>query len=205
MFRRLILFFPLSLSAQLTVSCIDNTAIVSGITQCNGSCFVRVEPNPDNKQEPHKFPAPGFIQAEDQIGPITSNTVTFIAMRPGPWLAYYFQNVPYLQFKSVNFTCTTSPVNPPTVLICPRYKSYLGILDLQPNGTWRIHSDPLMALDTNWNVALLIVINGLIVNSNDFQYTFDSSFSDNIDGKPIIITPMKQWDSTSRIEVRWNR
>lgn len=190
------------------MNCVGNTATVSGITQCIGGCFVRVEPNLDNKQEPHIFPAPGFVITEDQVGPVSTNSVTFTSMRAGPWLAYYFQNTPYIQFKSVNFICTTSPVNPPIPppisCICAKYVSYLGILEQQPNGTWRIHSDPLMDLGTNWNVALLISVDGLIANSSDYSVDFDNSFPDDIGGKPIIVTS-KKWNSNSRIEVRWNR
>jgi hypothetical protein len=229
------LLFALPTLAQITVTCPapGTVAVVSGIGPCIGGCYVRVEPNPDNKQEPHKFPAPGFDITKDQVGPVTIGTATFTAMSPGPWLAYYFQNEPYVQSKTVaTFTCAEAIVGlppPPTTpspvpiprgdqsgvcycqpapgcscsMVLPRLTIYVGLVEQQPNGTWRIHGDPPMSANVNWQVGMILSVNGLIAGQDEFSVEFDSSVKAGVEGQPLVITPTKAWPATARVEARW--
>lgn len=200
---------------QATCPAPGTTAIITWTDNTTPSVYVRVEPNPDNKQEPHKFPAPGFDITKDQIGPVTIGTATFSAMSPGPWLAYYFQNEPYVQSKTVKtFTCaapivgptlpppTTPPVvtipptqPPPGDTVLPRLIVSVQTLDKQLDGTWRIHGDPPLT-----SLFLLISVNGLTAAEDEYSVEFAPG-PKSVSGNPVIITALKPW--AGKVEVRW--
>lgn len=170
--------------------------------------YVRVEPNPDGKSDGtvHPFPAPGFDIREDQIGPVASSigTVQFVAMKPGPWLAYYIQSSPYMQMAAVQFTCqgpAPAPPSPPPVpsdngSLIPRLIISVQSLDQQPNGTWRIHGDPPLT-----SLFLLISVNGLTTAQSEYVVEFDRTSPDSMTGQPVIITAIKPWSGI--VEARW--
>ncbi len=115
--RLILALLPLAfpLCAQLTVTCPapGTVAILTWSDPAHPSVFARIEPNLDGRTTPHSFPAPGFEFATMQAGPTTTGTATF-PTKPGPWIAYYFQNSPYVESKAEPFQCEPGPPSPPT-------------------------------------------------------------------------------------------
>lgn len=109
----LIALLAIPVCAQPSITC---TAPVAAVTWTANPAYpqvyLRIEPNPDGRTSPHPYPAPGFTSAM-QVGPVNGGTFNLPATT-GPWLAYAFQNSPYVEFPAVQFTCAAAPTPPPT-------------------------------------------------------------------------------------------
>jgi len=103
---------------QIQVSCPapGTSATVTVVDPQHPNIFVRIEPAADGHTMPLKFPAPGFDIATMQAGPVQSGVSATLATTPGKWLAYYFQDSPYVQGSSKPFECISGPPTPPPAI-----------------------------------------------------------------------------------------
>lgn len=114
--NRLLFLLAYPLAGQITATCTapGTSATVTVVDAQHPSVYIRIEPAADGHTTPLTFPAPGFDIATMQVGPVQSGSAVTLTAAPGKWLAYYFQNSPYVQGAAKPFLCISGPPANPT-------------------------------------------------------------------------------------------